>query len=143
MKKPWSITTTLRNPERLRDFLIVLKDIGGKEWNPETQKKYQILLIKHRVYGYGEKQFYNGLSTKQIKLMDNLDTEISFEDAKDIFDSKKYEDPAMRGRQSINPLKKLGLVSIKDGKIFITGLGHLLLEDDYDLGEMFFRSFIK
>lgn len=143
MKKSWSITTTLRNPERLRDFLIVLKDIDGKEWNSETQEKYQILLIKNRVYGYGEKQFYNGLSVKQVKLMDNLDKEISFEEAKDIFDSKKYEDPAMRGRQSINPLKKLGLVSIKDGKIFITGLGQLLLKDDYDLGEMFFRSFIK
>ena len=38
MKKPWSITTTLRNPERLRDFLIVLKDIEGEEWNLETQK---------------------------------------------------------------------------------------------------------
>ena len=49
----------------------------------------------------------------------------------------------MRGRQSINPLKKLGLVSIKEGKVCIADLGHLLLKDDYDLGEMFFRSFIK
>jgi len=143
MKKPWSITTTLRNPERIRNFLIVLKDIEVEEWTPKTQEKYQILLIKHRVYGYGEKQFYNGLSLKQVKLMDNLDKDISFEDAKDIFDSKNYEDPAMRGRQSINPLKKLGLVSIKNGRIFITGLGQVLLKDDYDLGEMFFRSFIK
>lgn len=143
MKKPWSITTTLRNPERLRNFLIVLKDIEGEEWTPKTQEKYQILLIKHRVYGYGEKQFYNGLPVKQVKLMDNLDKEISFDEAKDIFNSKSYEDPAMRGRQSINPLKKLGLVSIKDGKIFITGLGQSLLKDNYDLGEMFFRSFIK
>ncbi|MBI4712201.1 MAG: AlwI family type II restriction endonuclease [Planctomycetes bacterium] len=143
MKKPWSITTTLRNPERIRSFLIMLKDIEGEEWNPKTQEKYQILLIKHRVYGYGEKQFYNGLSAKQVELMDNLDKEISFDEAKNIFNSKGYEDPAMRGRQSINPLKKLGLVSIKDSKIFITGLGQLLLKDNYDLGEMFFRSFIK
>ncbi|MCZ2223373.1 MAG: AlwI family type II restriction endonuclease, partial [Chitinophagales bacterium] len=49
----------------------------------------------------------------------------------------------MRGRQSINPLKKIGLVVIKDEKIFITSLGKLFLQDDFDLGEIFFRSFIK
>ena len=143
MKKPWSITTTLRNPERLRDFLIVLKNIEGEVWNLETQKKYQILLIKYRKYGSGSRQFYNGLSPKQINLINDLNKEISFREAEDIFNTKGYEDPAMRGRQSINPLKKLGLVSIKEGKVCITDLGHLLLKDDYDLGEMFFRSFIK
>lgn len=143
MKKPWSITTTLRNPERLRDFLIVLKDIDGEEWNLETQKEYQILLIKYRKYGYGSSQFYKGLSPKQIKLINDLNKELSVREAKDIFNTKGYEDSAMRGRQSINPLKKLGLVSIKEGRIFITDLGRLLLEDDYDLGEIFFKSFIK
>jgi len=143
MKKPWSITTTLRNPERLRSFLVVLKDIESEGWNSKTQKKYQILLIKHRVYGYGEKQFYNGLSKKQVNLIDNTNKEISFKEAEKIFNSKRYKDPAMRGRQSINPLKKFGLASIKDGNIFITELGHLLLKDDYDLGEIFFKSFIK
>jgi hypothetical protein len=49
----------------------------------------------------------------------------------------------MRGRQSINPLKKIGLVSIREGKIFITSLGKLFLIEDFDLGEIFFRSFIK
>jgi len=143
MKKPWSITTTLRNPERLRDFLIVLKDIEGEEWNLEVQRKYQVLLIKYRKYGYGSRQFYNGLSPKQVSLIDDLSREISFNEAENIFNKKNYEDPAMRGRQSINPLKKLGLVSLKKGKIYITDLGRLLLKDDYDLGEMFFRSFIK
>ncbi len=143
MKKPWSVTTTLRNPERLRDFLIVLRNIEGEGWNLETQKKYQILLIKYRKYGYGSNQFYNGLSPKQINLINDLNKEISFREAEDIFNTKGYEDPAMRGRQSINPLKKLGLVSIKEGKVCVTDLGHLLLKDDYDLGEMFFRSFIK
>ncbi len=143
MKKPWSITTTVRNPERLRDFLVVLKDIDGEEWDSKTQRKYQILLIKYRKYGYGSSQFYRGLSREQVNLIDDLDKDLSFKEAEDIFNSKGYEDPAMRGRQSINPLKKLGLVSIKDEKIFITDLGRLLLKDDYDLGDIFFRSFIK
>ena len=143
MKKPWSITTTLRNPERLRNFLIVLQELENSEWTLENQRKYQILLIKARVYGYGSNQFYNGLSQKQIDLIDDQTKEISFEKAEEIFNAKNYEDPAMRGRQSINPLKKIGLVSIKDSRVFITSLGKLFLKEDFDLGEIFFRSFIK
>jgi len=143
MKKPWSITTTLRNPERLREFLIVLKKLENSEWTFQNQKKYQILLIKERVYGYGSNQFYNGLSQEQIALIDDQTKKISFEQAEGIFNSKNYEDPAMRGRQSINPLKKFGFVVIKDGKIYITSLGKLFLKTDFDLGEIFFRSFIK
>jgi hypothetical protein len=143
MKKPWSITTTLRNPERLRIFLIVLKQLENYKWNLENQRKYQVLLIKDRFYGYGSSQFYNGLSQKQIDLIEDQTKEISFEQAEEIFNVKNYEDPAMRGRQSINPLKKFGFVVIKDKKICITSLGKLFLRDDFDLGEIFFRSFIK
>src|SRR3989344_9599925 len=143
MKKPWSITTTLRNPERLRDFLIVLKQLENCKWNLESQKKYQILLIKERVYGYGSNQFYNGLSQEQIDLIDDQTKTITLEQAETIFNAKNYEDPSMRGRQSINPLKKFGLVVVKDEKICITSLGKLFLKDDFDLGEIFFRSFIK
>lgn len=141
MKKPWSITTTLRNPERIRNFLIVLKALEGQEWNEENQIKYQILLIKDRFYGLTN-QFYNGLSKKHIELLSGPDP-ISYNEAKEIFYSKNYEDPAMRGRQSINPIKKVGLARIGSGKIKITSLGECLLKEDYDLGEMFFRSFLK
>ncbi len=143
MKKPWSITTTLRNPERLRGFLDVLQQLEGEEWTLENQKKYQILLIQNRKYGYGSPQFYNGLSANQIGLIDDSSKKISFAKAKEIFESKNYEDPAMRGRQSINPLKKIGLVIIKDNKVVVTSLGKLFLEEDFDLGEIFFRSFLK
>jgi len=50
MKKPWSISTTVRNPERLRDFLAVLKILEGKPFNSENQIKYQILLIQNKFY---------------------------------------------------------------------------------------------
>ena len=75
MKKPWSITTTLRNPERLRNFLIVLQKLKNLEWTSENQKKYQILLIQNRVYGFGNPQFYKGLSQKQINLIDDSSKE--------------------------------------------------------------------
>jgi hypothetical protein len=143
MKKPWSITTTLRNPERLRNFLIVLKQLENSEWNFENQKKYQILLIQNRIYGYGNQQFYNGLSQDKIDLINDPSKDITFEQAEDIFNTKDYEDPAMRGRQSINPLKKIGLVAVDDGNVKITELGRLFLKEDFDFGEIFFRSFLK
>ena len=143
MKKPWSITTTLRNPERLRNFLIVLKHLENSEWNFENQKKYQILLIQNRMYGFGSQQFYKGLSEDKIELVDNPSKDISFEQAEEIFNTKDYEDPAMRGRQSINPLKKIGFVTIEGNRVKLTALGKLLLKDDFDFGEIFFRSFLK
>ena len=143
MKKPWSVTTTLRNPDRLKNFLVVLKEIENLDWDFENQKKYQILLIQNRVYGFGRQQFYNGLAQDVIDLVDDLTKHISFEIAEEIFYAKNYKDPAMRGRQSINPLKKLGLVVIEDGRVKITNLGHLFLKEDFDLEEIFFRSFLK
>ena len=41
MLKAWSITTTVRNPERIRDFLIALKPLVGKEWNNYNQENYK------------------------------------------------------------------------------------------------------
>lgn len=143
MKKPWSITTTLRNPERLRDFLIILRQLENSEWNSESQKAFQTLLIQNRKYGYGSPQFYNGLPRESVSLIDDLSREISFAQAEEIFNIKNYGDPPMRGRQSINPLKKIGLVSIKNNRIFITDLGKLFMKDDFDIGEVFFRSFLK
>ena len=143
MKKLWSITTTLRNPERLRDFLFVLKQLENLEWNFENQKKYQILLIQNRVYGYGNSQFYKDLSQDQINVLNDLTKEISFEQAEEIFIVKDYEDPAMRGRQSINSLKKTGLVAVVDRKVKLTELGELFLKDNFDFEEIFFRYFLK
>lgn len=148
MKLPWSISTTVRNPERLRSFLQVLRKIEGEVWNNEVQKQYQTMLIQERVYGFGNTQFYNAsrqcnaLTTEQIKLLESLEP-LTYKQAQEIFETKNYVDPAMRGRQSFNPLEKLGLAVLANGKITITSLGKYLLQEDYDLGEMFFRSFVK
>ena len=45
LRSPWSISTTVRNPERLLEFLKILKTLEGKEFNSDNQKLYQILLI--------------------------------------------------------------------------------------------------
>jgi len=141
---PWSISTTVRNPERIRSFLHVLQQMEGQVWSRSNQKKFQILLIQHKIYGAGEPQFYKGLTTEQKKLMDNPES-ISCEEAEEILDTKNYVGGGdMRGRQSFNPLEKMGLAYLDvQNRIRISKFGKYFLHDDYDLGEVFFRSFLK
>ena len=87
MVKPWSISTTVRNPERIRDFLKILKTMEGEGWSRTNQKKFQILLIQHKFYGYGNQQFYNNLSQKHLELMNN-EKPIKFKEAEEILDCK-------------------------------------------------------
>lgn len=143
MLKAWSITTTVRNPERLRDFLVALKPLENKIWDNDTQEKYQKLLIKNRLYGFGNTQFYNGLTTDIIKTINNTDRDISDKIIDEILRLKNYTDFAMRGRQSLNPLTKFGFVIICDGVLKITDLGRKLILSERDAGNVFLKSFIK
>ena len=139
MKKPWSISTTVRNPERLRDFLRILRKLEGQPFDQENQVKYQILLIQERLY----KPL--NIPLKFRKYYEEPETEIPYEEAEEIFYSQNYEDPPMRGRQSVNPLNKLGFSIAREGSgpIKITELGNRFLGGDYDIGYIFFKSLLK
>ncbi len=144
MKKPWSISTTVRNPERLRDFLRVLKEIEGQPFNSGNQIKYQILLIQNKLYKPTK------LNKKQKEYFDNIEKEMPFSVAEAIFNAqggqaKGYMDPAMRGRNSVAPLNKMGLCIAKNSAegVKITPLGEYFLSEDYDLGKLFFSHFLK
>lgn len=141
--KFWSVSTTVRNPDRIRSFLQVLRQIEGELWNNETQKKFQILLIQNKVYGFGEEQFHKTLTEEQNAWLDS--DFVSYQQAEIILNSKDYVGGGdMRGRQSFNPLRKMGLAYIdKQNRICISSFGNYFLEDNYDLGEVFFRSFLK
>jgi len=139
IRKPWSISTTVRNPERLLDFLRVLKKLEGREFNTENQELYQILLIKERLYKPTD------ICAKYQKYYENSEDEIPLEVAKEIFKNQAYKDPAMRGRQSVKPLNKLGFAVARkgEGPIKITKLGNLFLEGNYDIGYIFLKSLLK
>lgn len=139
MKKPWSISTTVRNPERLRDFLRVLKELEGENFDTNNQQKYQILLIKNRIYKPNKIPFIFK------KYYDNLESEIPYSIAEQIFNYQKYEDPPMRGRQSVNPLNKLGFSIAREnyGPITITELGNNFISNSLDIGDVFFKSLLK
>ncbi|MBU2597384.1 MAG: AlwI family type II restriction endonuclease, partial [Planctomycetes bacterium] len=58
-------------------------------------------------------------------------------------ETKKYNDPPHRGRESINPLKKLGFTAIRDNKVKITNLGGLFISPDANINHIFFKSLLK
>ncbi len=110
----WSVSTTIRNPDRIRNFLKVLKELEGEIWNSDNQKKFQILLIQNKVYGYGENQFHNSLSEEQNSW---LNSNITYEQAENILNTKNYVGGGdMRRRQSYNPLEKMGLAYLDEKK---------------------------
>ena len=76
---------------------------------------------------------------------ENPDDAMPFEVAQEIFKHQNYEDPPMRGRQSVNPLNKLGFAIAREneGNVVITELGNQFLEGDYDIGDIFFKSLLK
>ena len=115
----------------------------GLVWDKKAQLEFQIRLIKNRFYGFGSTQFYTGLSQEHIDLLEDINKTISMDDARDIFESKKYVAADMRGRNSYKTLEKMGLSAILDTKVHITTLGEYLLSENYDLGELFFKSFLK
>jgi len=139
MKKPWSISTTVRNPERLKNFLKVLKILEGRPFNSENQIKYQILLIQHKFYKP------TNLTREQGEYYDNIEREMPYVVAEQIFNTQQYQDPAMRGRNSVAPMNKMGLCIAKNSSngIRITSLGEYFLSENCDLGKLFFIHFLK
>jgi len=139
MIKPWSISTTVRNPERLRSFLKVLKKLEGKNFDKNTQEEFQILLIKERLY------LPTLIPSRYKSIFSDINKEISFKIAKEVFEHQNYKDPPMRGRQSANPLNKLGFCIAREnfGPIKITTLGNLFILEEYDISKVFLKSLLK
>ena len=78
----WSMSTTVRNPERLVSFLRVLKGLEDVDFTKDTQMKYQILLIKERLYTPTE------IPLKYQNFFADATKEIPYSVAKDIFESQ-------------------------------------------------------
>lgn len=143
----WSMSTTIREGERIVGFLKTALELDGQKWDEETQKKFQILLIKNRQYlnNPDNKQSFNKLNEEQSRILKDKSIDMTYEEAKGIFDSKEYKDPAMRGRQSMSPLVKLGLVYIiGDEKIInITDVGKKLANDEISFNDFMLDSMLK
>ncbi len=148
MRKPWSITTTVRNPLRIKDFLKVAVELEDRIWDHECQGDFQKKLIQKRLYGYGKSQFYNNLPKDIIDVINNQDASISSSLVDRIVRLKNYKGPGLdgRGRTSMSVLTMFGFVRIEGltKKIIITKSGKELLNaPDDKVGEIVLRSFLK
>lgn len=139
MDKLWSLSTTIRNPERIAVFFPIVATMNGEVWNKEAQMKLQSKLIQHRVY----RPTFGNLTDEQIALIEDPTVEMTYTQARDIFDSKQYHDAPMRGRTSFDPIEKVGLVYLKDNIITVSDLGRKFLNEEIDFGEVLFTSFMK
>ena len=136
MKKTWSLSTTVRSPERILPFLRVLKIMEGELFDENGQIKYQTLLIQNRLYKPV------GLTDQLSDYYDIADDTMTYEQAEEIFEfmkSKSRElrgDPGLRGRTSVSPLSKMGLAIAKktSGEVKITSLGQSFLDGESDIG---------
>lgn len=138
------MTTTIREAERIPAFLKTAKEMENENWDTDAQIKFQILLIKNREYlNTDSTQTFNKLTMEQINLLKDKTIEMTYEQAKEIFDAKEYSDPPMRGRQSMSPLEKLGLVDRSSGRIVLTDIGNKLLNKEISFDEFMFEQLLK
>ena len=101
-------------------------------------------MIKHKLYKP------TNLSEKLLGFYDSP-SNMSNQQAKKIFKHMSEEstvlgsDPGLRGRTSVAPLSKMGLVVSKKtvSKLHITDLGKKFLKKEFDMGEIFLEYFFK
>lgn len=148
MPGTWSISTTVRNPERIILFLRVLSRFEGETFDPDTQALFFKELIKTKLY------LPNGISDYYKQKYEDPE-EFSVAEVKDILSQVFYENKsfnnnqemayAMRGRTAVSNITKMGLAIAKEsmGTVKITELGKKFLDGEIDLVNVFFRYFMK
>lgn len=145
MAKVWSFNTTVRNPERMQNFLRALKELEGEIFNEETQERFFFLQIKKRLYK----------PTKRTLKDEILMNEVTKETAEEIPDEivkrmidlyrEKEVNAEARGRTTAGILNRFGLcVAHKSkGAVIITEMGKNWLENKIDDQELFFKFLLK
>jgi hypothetical protein len=136
--KAWSISTTIRNPERIPDFMKAVEPIVGSSWTKDAQIEYFANQIALRIY----KPTDSNLSAKSIKLLNDEDAEISVAKAYEIIHEKNYTDVHMRGRTAMSPLVDNGLVTTFD-TVKLTSLGIALLDGEIPFNEVMMNFAFK
>lgn len=129
--RTWSISTSIREAERIPDFLRAAALMEGRTWDEEAQQDFYTYEIALRV----RTPTVDKLSPDSIKVLEEGAEEIPFNVAQRIFREKAYVGGGMRGRQDIAPLVDLGLVD-KSGKIRVTPLGKALLDGKIEFSEV-------
>ena len=132
----WSISTTVRNPERIPDFCLAVGQIEGQPWNKQTQLEFMYELIRCRYYSP------QNMTDDQQEKFDNPEYQLSKREAKQIFDTQNYQDPPMRGRTAIAPLRDIGVVRLGQS-VELTPLGKALVDEELTLQDVLLNYCLK
>ncbi len=132
----WSISTTVRNPERIPDFCVAVEAVAGKEWNQSSQVEFMYELIRRRFYSP------QNMTDAQQEKFDNPEYELSTMEAKQIFDTQSYQDPPMRGRTAIAPLRDIGVVRLAK-RVELTSIGQELISGKISLQDVLLNYCLK
>lgn len=148
MKKSlWSMSTTVRESNRIKGFLKVASLMEGEEWDVQGQKRFQYLLVQKREYLNDPEngQTFQKLNEEQIRWLSFKELDMPYDIAISIIEAKNYVGGAeMRGRQSMSPLRKLGLVYIDtNNKVRISDIGRKLINEEITDEEFFLDSLLK
>ena len=73
--KVWSISTSIRDPLRVPDFLRALAQVEGRVWDHKAQDDFYIHQIALRVR---KKISRAKLSTESIRLLDSSEDDLSY-----------------------------------------------------------------
>lgn len=145
MAKVWSFNTTVRNPERMQNFLRVLKVFEGRTFDEECQKDFFAAQIQKRLYK----------PTPRTLVDSDLINEVNKETAEEVPETivnrivdlymDKPVNPAARGRTTAGILNRFGLciASNARGAVKITDLGNKWLNGEIDDQELFFKFLLK
>jgi hypothetical protein len=132
----WSISTTVRNPERIPDFCLAIAPIEGQAWNKTTQLEFMYELIRQRFYSP------QNMTDGQQENFDDPEYQLSKREAKEIFDTQNYQDPPMRGRTAIAPLRDIGVVRLGQS-VELTPLGLALVDGNLTLQDVLLNYCLK
>lgn len=137
--KVWSISTSIRDPLRVPDFLRALEQVEGRVWDHKSQDDFYIHQIALRVR---KKISRAKLSIESIRLLDDSEDDLSYDQARRIFDENEYVGDGMRGRNDIALLVDLGLAD-KTKNVRITALGKALLNHEIEMKEIMLNFALK
>jgi len=138
--KAWSISTTIRNPERIPDFLKAVEPVVGTLW---SDKKSQVLYFAQTIATRAYEPLTSRLSPEMSRIRLNEDETISLEQAFQMIQETNYVGGAdLRGRTSMSVLVDNGLVETFD-KVKITPLGKALLADQITFSEVMLNFSLK
>ncbi|SKA92860.1 AlwI restriction endonuclease [Clostridium sp. USBA 49] len=147
MPKCWSLSTTIRNPERNVPFLRVLQEFEGEVFTEEIQAAFFKRLIQTK--NYKPMGLPSDITTKFEEPEEFTDEELEQILGLVHYENSQYDNQeqiyAFRGRTAVGNLNKMGMALAREaiGTVTITPLGREILSGSPNYENIFLRYCLK